>query len=198
MGDAAVPLPLSVASCETDAIPAVVCTVPSGNLIPLPEFSISIMPFTVSRDVGNDVPIPILPLLSSRMLESANLLSVNFAIRPGVFGGAAAAGLIVLVEPLCCGRPCTLLDERMNAANKAAEIDLNVLFIILISFTHASADPDEWRLALSPKFLMVTINFLSRGRSSRLPCKGFLRTRPRSTRCKTGIYRLWCKLVVRR
>jgi len=45
----------------------------------------STMPFTVSREVGSVVPIPILPLSSSVMLASPkDFVLVNLAIRPGV------------------------------------------------------------------------------------------------------------------
>jgi hypothetical protein len=68
-------------------MPAVVCTVPSGNLNP-PSVA-SIMPTTVNLEVGVSVPMPTSPVLLSKMLESPMnellLVSpVHFVSRPMV------------------------------------------------------------------------------------------------------------------
>jgi hypothetical protein len=122
-GEPLVPTPIRVESCATeksDPAADVVCSVPSGNL--MPPLRDSIMPATESLDVGVSVPMPTFPYLSSKMVVSpmTELLLVkpaHFVSLPNVplpvtgkLAPVAAAGAMLkngpdaFADPLEAGR----------------------------------------------------------------------------------------------
>src|SRR5262249_8984343 len=96
-------------------MPAEVCIEPSGNLNP--PLLDSIIPCTVSSELGVVVPMPTLPVLSSKMLESpTNELTsvelVHLGIRQTVPPPMTTSG----TSGPCAGEAVLAADMRLNCA----------------------------------------------------------------------------------